>query len=264
MNDAATATAIFPFRQPQERESTIRSRARSGPATTPPRHQVPSSPEGEHASDDRHRGAKQPASADRGKPDRFTSDHERGASTGRNSEKRNKLPSNGIDTSKPPGLSPPGEPSQGLETPEPQRSTADQIGTSPRVRGSAHQLTLRPGGRSPHTRGVNTTKRSTADQQRTPSNTRATGDRPLFARHDLRPSNTPATGDTPEPTTTQQPLEPDQQDPSPFTRTRQSNPQHRSRRDHRSTRQHRATRRSTRSVILHPNPMIRPSTPPEA
>ena len=57
MNDAATATAIFPFRQPQERESTIRSRARSGPATTPPRHQVPSSPEGEHTSDDRHRCA---------------------------------------------------------------------------------------------------------------------------------------------------------------------------------------------------------------
>ena len=56
MNEAATATPIFPFRQPQERESTIRSRARSGPATTPPRHQVPSSPEGEHASDDRHRG----------------------------------------------------------------------------------------------------------------------------------------------------------------------------------------------------------------
>ena len=99
-------------RQPREREPTSRSQARSGPAATPPLRQNPSSPEGEHATDDRRRGAKQPAPAGRGKPDRFTSDHKRGASTGRNSEKRNKLPSNGIDTSKLAGLSPPGEPSQ--------------------------------------------------------------------------------------------------------------------------------------------------------
>ena len=173
MNEAATATTIFPFRQPQEREPAIRSRARSGPATTPPLRQVPSSPEGEHTSDDRHRGAKQPASAGRGKPDQNASDHGRGASTGRNSEKRNKLPSNGIDTSKPTGLSPPGEPSQDLETPEPQRSTAEQIGTSPRVRGSAHQLTLRPGSIPAHAgreHNEEVDRRSTANTVEHPSN----------------------------------------------------------------------------------------------
>ena len=43
MNEAATATAIFPFRQPQERESTIRSRARSR-SDQPPPHPATKSP----------------------------------------------------------------------------------------------------------------------------------------------------------------------------------------------------------------------------
>ena len=139
MNDAATATAIFPFRQPQERESTIRSRARSGPATTPPRHQVPSSPEGEHPSDDRHRGAKQPASADRGKPDRNTSDHERGVSTGGNSEKRNELPSNVIDTRKPTVISQYPERKTSSQTPDyPQQGNQQRVSRS-RNRNGAQQ-----------------------------------------------------------------------------------------------------------------------------
>ena len=125
--------------------------------------------------------AKQPAPADRGKPDRFTSDHERGASTGRNSEKRNKLPSNGIDTSKPTGLSPPGEPSQGLETPEPQRSTAEQIGTSPRVRGvvSADRSIPAHAGREHNEEVDRHADAGSGDQHETPSNTPATGDIPI-------------------------------------------------------------------------------------
>ena len=64
--------------------------------------------------------AKQPAPADRGKPDRFTSDHERGVSTGGNSEKRNELPSNAIDTRKPTVISQ-----------YPERKTSSQTPTIP-------------------------------------------------------------------------------------------------------------------------------------
>ena len=74
------------------------------------------------------------------------------------------------------------------------------------------------------------------------------------------PSHILATGDTPEPTTPQQPLEPDQKNPSPFTSTRRSNIQHRQRRHKRSKSQQPSRKRSPRSILIHPDPMIRPST----
>ena len=129
--------------------------------------------------------AKQPAPAGRGKPDRFTSDHERSTSTSRNSETRNRLPNNA-------GLSPTGEPIQDLETPEPQRSTAEQIGTSPRARGSVHQLALLPrpipshAGREHNEEVDRRADAESGDQQRTPSNTPATGDTPIRARTPLK------------------------------------------------------------------------------
>ena len=121
-------------RQPPEREPAVRSQARSGPATTPPLHQVPPSPEEEHASDDRRRRAKQPASAGRGKPDRDASDDERGASTDGNSEKRNELPSNVIDTRKPTAISQYPERKTSSQTPDyPQQGNQQRVALLKRV-----------------------------------------------------------------------------------------------------------------------------------
>ena len=162
--------------------------------------------------------AKQPAPADRGKPDRFTSDHERGVSTGGNSEKRNELPSNAIDTRKPTVISQyperktssqtPDYPQQGNQqrvsrSPEPQRSTAEQIGKSPSCTGlrtvhpeaadarcgeaglirSLVLVVLGPSPRAPEREHNEEVDRhadaGSGDQHETPSNTPATGDTPI-------------------------------------------------------------------------------------
>ena len=172
MNEAATATAIFPFRQPQERESTIRSRARSGPATTPPRHQVPSSPEGEHAAtiategrSSRHRPAGKTA-----RPATSTSD---------NSETRNRLPTTRHEQAND-GLSTRGEPSQDLELPRTERAPESPFGTSASTPSSktSSQTPSSP------TR-VNTTRGSTAataKHRRTPEQIGEDPDRTGVAR----------------------------------------------------------------------------------
>ena len=53
------------------------------------------------ASDDHHRGARQPAPAGVGSPDRSTPDHDSGASTGGNSDERSRPPINATDARRP-------------------------------------------------------------------------------------------------------------------------------------------------------------------
>ena len=216
MNDAAMATAIFPFRQPQERESTIRSRARSGPATTPPRRQIPLDPprENTRATID-HRGAKQPAPAGRSldrpqlreeeraseQRDRHPKAHGHQPRTGqqlreeeqapeqrdRHQQAHRTIPNRGTK----PRIS---------RLPEPQRSTAEQIGKSPLRTGVA---STSAGGSIPahagreHNeevdRAINSEHRRTPEQLGDTTTLCAT--RPKTVEHPR------ATGDTPEPTT---------------------------------------------------------------
>ena len=89
--------------------------------------------------------AKQPAPADRGKPDRFTSDHERGVSTGGNSEKRNELPSNAIDTRKPTVISQYPERKTSSQTPDyPQQGNQQRVSRSQNRNGALQSRSENP------------------------------------------------------------------------------------------------------------------------